>query len=568
MGTSHIVSITGPTRCLRSPAYIPLCGRTTRPNVSTRARRGRIQKRRVEEGGEPNADALGNEAAPPGSDEGRFSALSKALKLAQEAAAEAAAKADAAAELIQRSNSLAEQASTVDTMEELRDAAQNVRQGQAVQPGEQAVQSAGQAPPTSQRFAGSDALRDAMASLGGEAAPSEGPRGPLRVPGVLREYDPTPFGAEPDAEEPWQSTARSRPKAVQFKRYNPGGTTKEATSKASGEEDEGEEGGGYGSDEEWIDDGFGVTLVDDWSDGNGGGRSSKGEEVEEVFSLDRGWLLEDSLEPSQFSNWSLLEADEEGAAAAEQLLEALPPHQRKRLQTSQQEAADLNEATRANARRKVESERKTHKRLRIVGGAFAGKRLLSSQGSNTRPMMEKVRCAVFDMLASAYGGSGILPENTRWLDLFAGTGSVGLEAMSRGVGEATFVEADPWVVTHVLRPNITSCGIAAHASIHTGRVEEYLRQAATRPAYSPPPFNFISVCPPYMLVSYQELYSLLKDSPLLAPTSMVVVEYPKAETKNIAGTLGELVKLRDRRYGRTNVAIYGPLTAEVIPDDD
>jgi 16S rRNA G966 N2-methylase RsmD len=76
-----------------------------------------------------------------------------------------------------------------------------------------------------------------------------------------------------------------------------------------------------------------------------------------------------------------------------------------------------------------------------------------------------------------------------------------------------------------------------------------------------------SVCPPYLLVSYPELFKMLEGSPLLAPSSMVVVEYPKAEAKSIGDTLGTLVKLRDRQYGRTNVAIYGPLSAEVVPDD-
>lgn len=76
-----------------------------------------------------------------------------------------------------------------------------------------------------------------------------------------------------------------------------------------------------------------------------------------------------------------------------------------------------------------------------------------------------------------------------------------------------------------------------------------------------------SVCPPYMLVSYAELFRLLQDSPLITASSLVVVEYPKAESKSIADELGDLVKLRDRRYGRTNVAIYGPPTADMVPDD-
>ena len=64
----------------------------------------------------------------------------------------------------------------------------------------------------------------------------------------------------------------------------------------------------------------------------------------------------------------------------------------------------------------------------------------------------QVRSAVFDMLAAAGGRAGALPGGTRWLDLFAGTGSVGLEALSRGAGHCRFIELDHWVVSNVRCP--------------------------------------------------------------------------------------------------------------------
>lgn len=71
-------------------------------------------------------------------------------------------------------------------------------------------------------------------------------------------------------------------------------------------------------------------------------------------------------------------------------------------------------------------------------------------------------------------------------------------------------------------------------------------------------FDFISVCPPYEKVSYEELYDLLEGSPLIHDESIVVVEYAKRLSHAIRDTVGPLHKIRDKRYGRTFVAVYGP----------
>lgn len=66
------------------------------------------------------------------------------------------------------------------------------------------------------------------------------------------------------------------------------------------------------------------------------------------------------------------------------------------------------------------------------------------------------------------------------------------------------------------------------------------------------------MCPPYLLVSYEELFELLSTSPLLHPGSVVFVEYPQSASKIIPDILGPLKLLRDRKYGRTQLALYGP----------
>lgn len=79
-----------------------------------------------------------------------------------------------------------------------------------------------------------------------------------------------------------------------------------------------------------------------------------------------------------------------------------------------------------------------------------------------------MRKALFDMLQAFDGGDPSFLKGTRWLDLFAGTGSVGLEALSRGAAHCQFVELDSWVVQSVLGPNIDSCGGTGAATVHTG----------------------------------------------------------------------------------------------------
>jgi 16S rRNA (guanine(966)-N(2))-methyltransferase RsmD len=183
--------------------------------------------------------------------------------------------------------------------------------------------------------------------------------------------------------------------------------------------------------------------------------------------------------------------------------------------------------------------------------------LVHQVGDLTRPMMEKVRGAVFNALISRLGGHA-LPSDTRWLDLFAGTGSVGIEGLSRGACDAHFIELDPWVVTNVLEPNLELTSVAAKAAVHQMRAEDFLKKAAATPRFAGGAFDFVSVCPPYLLVSYPELFSLLEESPLLHAGSHVIVEYPKELSHEIPDVLAGLHKFRDRRYGRTFLAMYGP----------
>ncbi|KAG2443918.1 hypothetical protein HXX76_002258 [Chlamydomonas incerta] len=257
--------------------------------------------------------------------------------------------------------------------------------------------------------------------------------------------------------------------------------------------------------------------------------------------------------------------------AQEALLTRLfKPHKVKQLMEHQRAAEEELAAMKRKASGRAVLEAKTHSRMRIIAGAAAGRYLASSKGAMTRPMMEKVRQAIFNMIQAQAGSGGGLPVTARWLDFFAGTGSVGLEALSRGCRECHFIELDSWVCRKVLSRNIVTCGFERQAVIHTMKAEDFLRKSIQLPRFSGGAFDFISVCPPYLVVSYPELMGLLQASPLIHERSIVFVEYPQQLAHQVPATLGPLATVRDRRYGRTWIRVYGPADGPVSVggDDD
>src|SRR5947207_11220611 len=108
--------------------------------------------------------------------------------------------------------------------------------------------------------------------------------------------------------------------------------------------------------------------------------------------------------------------------------------------------------------------------MRVLAGALKGRRLQTPRGSTTRPTTDQVRIALMDTLMPRLPGA-------RLLDLFAGAGGVGLEALSRGAAHATFVERDVHAVT-ALRANVETLGLAAQARVERADVGAALERLA------------------------------------------------------------------------------------------
>lgn len=182
--------------------------------------------------------------------------------------------------------------------------------------------------------------------------------------------------------------------------------------------------------------------------------------------------------------------------------------------------------------------------MRIVGGQFRGKTLASPPGLSTRPTSDRARQAVFNILEHAGWRPFILPENAAVLDVFAGTGALGLEALSRGAAEAIFIEQAPEALK-ALRQNIDSMKLALRART--------LRMDAVHPTPRPAtlaPRNLVFLDPPYgRNLGYAALNALAAKD-WLAPQAVCVMEMSRKEPEPLPGgfTLADT-----RHYGVAEV---------------
>ncbi len=183
---------------------------------------------------------------------------------------------------------------------------------------------------------------------------------------------------------------------------------------------------------------------------------------------------------------------------------------------------------------------------RIVAGSLGGRRIQTPPGDGTRPTADRVREALFSRLESLVGGLG----GCRFLDLYAGSGAVGLEAVSRGARTAVLVESDRRAAG-VARANIDALAVADRVRLLTGRVERLL----ARPDGAGPdaPADVVFADPPYVLGSDQ-LRAVLEQGTThgwLAEGAVLAVERPTrgGAWRQPAG----FEDLGERRYGETTL---------------
>jgi 16S rRNA (guanine966-N2)-methyltransferase len=159
--------------------------------------------------------------------------------------------------------------------------------------------------------------------------------------------------------------------------------------------------------------------------------------------------------------------------------------------------------------------------MRIVAGRHRGRRLLAPQGETVRPTSDRAREALFNILSHGQlAAEGILFAEAAVLDAFAGTGALGLEALSRGAAEAAFIEQDREALA-TLRRNIAALGEDGRARIVPGD--------ATRPPRAPSAYALVFLDPPYRSGLAAAALTALDAAGWLAPESLAVVELAARE---------------------------------------
>ena len=182
--------------------------------------------------------------------------------------------------------------------------------------------------------------------------------------------------------------------------------------------------------------------------------------------------------------------------------------------------------------------------MRIIAGAWRGRILTAPAGQGTRPTGDRVRQALFDMLLHApWGGRGRI-DGAQVLDGFAGTGALGLEALSRGAGNAWFFETDPAALA-ALQANIAGCQAMARCTV-LGDI---------RAAPPGKPCDLVFLDPPYGQNLLPSALARLRSMGWLAPGATVIAEIGRDEALDPA-ILGGAEPLAERVHGAARLVIF------------
>lgn len=181
--------------------------------------------------------------------------------------------------------------------------------------------------------------------------------------------------------------------------------------------------------------------------------------------------------------------------------------------------------------------------MRVIAGLQKGRRLLGPKGSGLRPTADRVKEALFSLLGARIIGA-------RFLDLYAGTGAIGIEALSRGAQRVTFVESNP-ASLRVLRANLERCGLTPAADIHACSAAVFLRRANARRG----PYDIVFADPPYHSNSGEKLLPSLEHGAIITTESTVILEHFTKRT--VPPQVGRLTRLRQYCYGDTTLSVFG-----------
>lgn len=179
--------------------------------------------------------------------------------------------------------------------------------------------------------------------------------------------------------------------------------------------------------------------------------------------------------------------------------------------------------------------------LRVISGQAKGRRIKSVPGDTTRPITDRVKEALFNIL-----GSDVM--DSHWWDMFGGTGAVGIEALSRGAAFVRFTDSNREPV-ETIKANLKSTRLETHAEVQRA---DALSMARSQPDRQ---FHYIYIAPPQFHGLWMQALSHLADNPgWLAEDGWVIVQI--APKEYLSTTLPALIEFDQRKYGTTLLAFY------------
>ena len=189
--------------------------------------------------------------------------------------------------------------------------------------------------------------------------------------------------------------------------------------------------------------------------------------------------------------------------------------------------------------------------MRVIAGKYRSRPLLSLPGAQLRPTSDRLRETLFNVLAAWRDLAGSV-----WIDLYAGTGAVGIEALSRGVRQVYFVESSRNAVA-LIRKNLENLGISAGFELMPGRSQAALRQLANRGIEC----DICFLDPPYKLAEeYAASLNLLGNSSLLAASGIAIAEHDKHFDPG--ESFGALQRVRKLVQGDAVLSFYQRVNVE------
>lgn len=175
--------------------------------------------------------------------------------------------------------------------------------------------------------------------------------------------------------------------------------------------------------------------------------------------------------------------------------------------------------------------------MRVIAGTARNRKLNTLEGEDVRPTIERTKEAIFSAIQFEIEGTNVL-------DLFAGSGQLGIEALSRGAESATFVDSSKQSI-EVVRKNVSSVGFDAQSKIVTAQAETFVKTVREK-------FHIAFLDPPYSRGILQNI--LPEVEKIMADGGIIVCEHPYGE--EMPDSVGRFVNKRSYKYGKVAVSIY------------